>query len=173
MTVKSILVPTDFGEPSDAALHYATDMALAYGARLYLVHVPSKTGENLETNFPVGQFDTAARERLSTLLSQEEIARLRPEYALRIGTPAEEIVRYADARDIDLIIMGTHGRSGAAHLLLGSVAEQVARTAPCPVLLVRHRKAPFVKAEAAIPSADTAAPRTGAVPRQYSESRHR
>jgi universal stress protein A len=161
MTVKSILVPTDFGEPSDAALHYATDMALTYGARLYLVHVPSKTGENLETNFPVGQFEAATRERLSTLLSQEEIARLRPEYALRIGTPPEEIVRYADARDIDLIIMGTHGRSGVAHLLLGSVAEQVARTAPCPVLLVRQRKAPFVKTEAAIPSADTAALRTG------------
>ena len=160
MTVKSILVPTDFSEPSDAALQYATNMAQAFGAQLYLMHVPGKTGENLETNFPVSRFETAARERLGTFLSQEEIERLRPEYALRIGTPAEEIVRYADGRDVDLIIMGTHGRTGVAHLLMGSVAEQVVRTAPCPVLLVRHPKGAFVKAQAAAPAATAARLRT-------------
>jgi nucleotide-binding universal stress UspA family protein len=160
MTVKRILVPTDFSEPSDAALQYATGMAQAFGAQLYLIYVPGKTGQNLETNFPVGRFETAARERLGTLLSQEEMERLRPEYALRIGTPADEIVRYADDRDVDLIIMGTHGRSGVAHLLMGSVAEQVVRTAPCPVLLVRHPKGAFVKSQAAAPAADAARLRT-------------
>ena len=158
MTVNSILVPTDFSEPSDAALQYATDLARTLGARLYLLHVPGKTGENLEVNFPVGRFETAARERLDTLLSQSDIERLRPEYAVHIGTPAEEIVRYADARAIDLIIMGTHGRSGVAHLLLGSVAEQVVRAAPCPVLLVRQRKTAVVKTEATIPVAGAAVP---------------
>ena len=162
MTVNSVLFPTDFSEPSDAALPYATDMARAFGARLYLMHVPGKTGENLETTFPVGRFETAARERLGVFMSKEEIERLRPEYTLRIGAPAEEIVRYADARDIDLIIMGTHGRSGVAHLLLGSVAEQVVRTARCPVLLVRHPKGAFMKAQAANAAADVARLRTGA-----------
>jgi nucleotide-binding universal stress UspA family protein len=57
-----------------------------------------------------------------------------------VGTPAEEIVRYADFCDVDLIIMGTHGRTGIAHALMGSVAEQVVRVAPCPVLLVRAPK---------------------------------
>ena len=140
MVVRNILVPTDFSPTSDEALHYATQMALALGARLYLMHVPGKTGENFEANYPSGRFETATRERLSSFLTTEELARLRPEYALRIGVPAEEIVRYADLCDADLIIMGTHGRSGIAHALMGSVAEQVVRVAPCPVLLVRDRK---------------------------------
>ena len=140
MIVRNILVPTDFSPTSDAALHYATQMALTLGARLYLMHVPGKTGEHFEANFPLGRFETASRERLSSFLTQEELARLRPEYALRVGVPADEIVRYADLCNIDLIIMGTHGRSGIAHVLIGSVAEQVVRVAPCPVLLVRARK---------------------------------
>jgi len=140
MTVDSILVPTDFSATSDAALHYATRLALTLGARLYLVHVPAKTGEHFEASFPVGQFTTTAGERLSSILTKDELERLRPEYVLRVGTPAEEIVRYADVCDADLIIMGTHGRSGIAHALMGSVAEQVVRTAPCPVLLVRAAK---------------------------------
>ena len=139
--VKAILVPSDFSETSDAALTYAISMAQTFGARLYLLHVPGKNGENIEMNFPVGRFEKTARERLGAVLTPEEIERLRPEYAMRIGVPAEEIVRYADARDIDLIIMGTHGRSGVAHLLMGSVAEHVVRAAPCPVLLVRRPKA--------------------------------
>ena len=140
MVVRSILVPTDFSATSDAALKYATEMALTLGARLYLMHVPGKTGEHFEANYPLGRFETATRERLSSFLTTEELERLRPEYALRVGVPAEEIVRYADACDADLIIMGTHGRSGIAHALMGSVAEQVVRVAPCPVLLVRALK---------------------------------
>jgi nucleotide-binding universal stress UspA family protein len=140
MPVNNILVPTDFSPTSEAALHYAAEMALTLGARLYLMHVPGKTGEHFEANFPHGQFEAAARKGLSSFLTTEEIARLRPEYAVRVGVPAEEIVRYADACDVDLIIMGTHGRTGIAHALMGSVAEQVVRVAPCPVLLVRASK---------------------------------
>jgi signal recognition particle GTPase len=101
------------------------------------MQAPGKTGEHYEASYPHGRFETATRERLSSFLTQEEVERLRPEYALRVGTPADEIVRYADLCDVDLIIMGTHGRSGIAHVLMGSVAEQVVRVAPCPVLLVR------------------------------------
>lgn len=150
MAVRSILVPTDFSATSDAALHYATEMALTLGARLYLMHVPGKTGEHFEANFPHGRFETATRERLTSFLTKDELERLRPEYAVRVGAPAEEIVRYADFCDADLIIMGTHGRSGIAHVLLGSVAEQVVRAAPCPVLLVRATKRVAVSQGAAV-----------------------
>lgn len=140
MIVKTILVPSDFSATSDAALHYAAQMALTLGARLYLMHVPGKTGEHFEASFPVGRFETTASERLSSIVTKEELERLRPEYVMRVGAPADEIVHYADVCDADLIIMGTHGRSGIAHALMGSVAEQVVRRAPCPVLLVRSAK---------------------------------
>jgi nucleotide-binding universal stress UspA family protein len=143
--VRNILVPTDFSETSNGALGYALGLARAFGAQLYLLHVPGGTGENFEANFPVGRFEGAPREWMSGFLNPGEIARLAPEYAVRIGVPAEEIVRYADARNIDLIVMGTHGRTGVAHLLMGSVAERVVRTAPCPVLTVRHPEHEFVK----------------------------
>jgi nucleotide-binding universal stress UspA family protein len=150
MAVKNILVPTDFSPTSDTALRYAAEMALTLGARLYLMHVPGRTGEHFEANFPHGQFEAAARKGLSSFLTTEDIARLRPEYAVRVGTPAEEIVRYADFCDVDLIIMGTHGRTGLAHALMGSVAEQVVRVAPCPVLLVRAAKGAAVPQGAAV-----------------------
>lgn len=153
MVVKGILVPTDFSETSDAALRYATQLALTLGARINLVHVPGKTGEHFEADFPHGKFETATRERLASFLTKEELERLRPEYALRVGAPAEEIVRYADLCRADLIIMGTHGRSGVAHVLMGSVAEQVVRAAPCPVLLVRTPKQ-----VAAVAAADVTVP---------------
>lgn len=138
ITVKRILVPTDFSETSDAALNYAIDLALTFRARLFLVHVPGETGVNFEADFPMVQFENATRERLETLVSPRDMITLRPEYALRLGTPADEIVRYAGSREIDLIVMGTHGRSGVAHMVMGSVAEKVVRTAPCPVVTVRH-----------------------------------
>jgi nucleotide-binding universal stress UspA family protein len=150
MSVKNILVPTDFSETSEAALHYAAEMALTLGARLYLIHVPGRTGEHFEANFPHGQFEAAARKGLSSFLTTEQIDRLRPEYAVRVGVPPEEIVRYAELCDADLIIMGTHGRSGIAHALLGSVAEQVVRVAPCPVLLVRAPRPAAVLQDAAV-----------------------
>jgi universal stress protein A len=160
MKMTGILVPIDFSEASDAALRYAADMAQTFGARLYLLHVPGKTGENFEASFPVGRVETAAQERLTALLSQEELERLRPAYASRIGKPAEEIVRYADACEVDLIIMGTHGRSGVAHLVMGSVAEQVVRSAECPVLLVRRPKGAFRESHAPVRAVDTAGVRT-------------
>jgi universal stress protein A len=150
ITIQDILLPTDFSEPSDAAFRYAISLAQAIGARLSFLHIPVTAGHNFEASFPFAEFETAPRERLASVLNQEEIAQLRPEYALRVGTPAAEIVRYAEARGIDLIIMGTHGRSGVAHLVMGSVAEQVVRTAPCPVLLVRHSKSAAVTAPAMV-----------------------
>jgi nucleotide-binding universal stress UspA family protein len=140
IAVKRLLVPTDFSEASDAALRYAVGFARGLTAQLYLLHVPGKTGENLEADFPIGQFATTPRGRLETVAGSDA-AQLRTEYAVRIGTPSEEIIRYAGDRDIDLIVMGTHGRSGVAHALVGSVTEKVIRAATCPVLVVRRPKA--------------------------------
>jgi nucleotide-binding universal stress UspA family protein len=148
IALKRILVPTDFSEASDAALKYGIGLAQTFGARLYLLHVPGETGVNFEADFPMVQFENATRERLETLVSPRDLITLRPEYALRLGAPSDEIVRYAGSRDIDLIVMGTHGRSGVSHVLMGSVAEKVVRAAPCPVLTVRQPRAAFVRAEA-------------------------
>ena len=142
MTVTGILVPTDFSPTSDAALRYAGQLALALGARLYLLHVPGSTGEHMEADYPIEQF-RAPVNRLDSFFAASEVERLRPTYAIRVGTPAEEIAVYADASGIDLVVMGTHGRTGIAHTVMGSVAEQVARHAPCPVLLVRSAKQPL------------------------------
>jgi nucleotide-binding universal stress UspA family protein len=101
------------------------------------VHVPGKAGENFEADFPFGPFESPIRERFDLLTGSKE-KRLRTEYALRIGTPPDEIIRYVGDRNIDLIVMGTHGRSGVAHVLMGSVTEAVIRQSPCPVLVVRR-----------------------------------
>jgi len=89
----------------------------------------------------------AAHALLSSLLTAEEQQAIRAEYVLRasgLGGPYVEIVRYAKERDIDLIVMGTHGRGFVAHMLMGSVTEKVVRRAPCPVLTVRHSEHDFV-----------------------------
>jgi nucleotide-binding universal stress UspA family protein len=78
-----------------------------------------------------------AKVRLQALLSQADVSRLGATADATIGTPAWTIVEYATGHDIDLIVMGTHGRGGVSHLLMGSVAERVVRTAPCPVLTTR------------------------------------
>jgi nucleotide-binding universal stress UspA family protein len=139
MTVTSILVPTDFSPTSEAAVRYAGQLALTFGARLHLLHVPGRTGEHMEADYPIEQF-RAPVARLESFFAANELDRLRPTYAIRVGTPAEEIAVYADSLGIDLIVMGTHGRTGIAHTVMGSVAEHVVRIAPCPVLLVRSPK---------------------------------
>jgi nucleotide-binding universal stress UspA family protein len=145
--LKRILVPIDFSETSDAALRYGAELARRFSARLWLLHVPEHPGEAAEAEYPIGLFETmhnAAHDRLSHLLSDEERHELQPECAMRLGTPWEEIVRHAKEHEIDLIVMGTHGREGVARVLLGSVAEKVVRKASCPVLTVHHPEHEFV-----------------------------
>jgi nucleotide-binding universal stress UspA family protein len=145
--LKRILVSTDFSETSRAALRYGMELADRFHARLYLFHVPPNPGEAAEAEYPIGIFEIMqndAHDRLLHLLTDDEARNLRPECAMRVGTPAEEIVKYATEHEIDLIVLGTHGRRGVARLVLGSVAEQVVRTAPCPVLTVHHPEHEFV-----------------------------
>ena len=151
-TVKRILVPTDFSETADKALAYAKDLAPKLGASLHLVHVyrdPYAVAACAPEVYATVPAEVRARaldevrERLFERLDADEELRLRGSRGIVRGLVAPQIVDYAAMNDIDLIVMGTHGRRGVAHLLLGSVAEHVLRTAECPVLTVRaeHQEA--------------------------------
>ena len=142
-----ILVPTDFSPPSDAALDYARILAAKFGATLRILHVvddPSESSDFVSDGFSpsteaIQQALTAhARKRLEHLMTSVDRLRYHSHADAVIGRPAAAIIDYAGATGTSLIVMGTHGRTGMAHLLMGSVAEQVVRTAPCPVLTVRQ-----------------------------------
>ena len=142
-----ILVPTDFSPASDAAVHYARALAETFGATLHLLHVlddPAASTAFVGDGYAVATPDireamlTQVRERLARALSVTDHARFHATSEALVGMPAEAIVDYAAAIGANLIVMGTHGRTGLAHLLMGSVAEHVVRTASCPVLTVRQ-----------------------------------
>jgi nucleotide-binding universal stress UspA family protein len=143
--ITRILVPTDFSATSDAALAYARRLATWFGARIHLVHA-------FEDPFTRAAFTPEVYAPLPASMRDEMIRNVRQQLVERLaaetppvegtsevvtGTTAESIVDYARLIEADLIVLGTHGRGGMAHLLLGSVAERVVRTAPCPVLAVR------------------------------------
>ena len=141
--ITRILVPTDFSEPADAALDYAVDLSKTLGAQISLVHVfdeiPAAT-LSFDLYMPLSA--EARDEVLSTVRRRlaERVERSgRPDVTsdVLVGGTARAIVDAARNHHADLIVMGTHGRLGVAHLLLGSVAERVVRTAECPVLTVR------------------------------------
>ena len=122
MSIREILAATDFSEIGDEAVRAARQHAERFGARLHLFHV-----------LEAGESDAAQRlARLSEGLGATIPILVRAP----AGDPAEEIARYARENDLDLIVIGTHGRTGMSRALLGSVAERVIRTAPCPVLAV-------------------------------------
>ena len=144
--VTKILVPTDFSETADAALVYAKTLAAKLGASLHLLHVfQDPTAAIVFTPETYMAPPAELRERalddawnhLHDRLDPQEHKRFAGTRAVVEGLAALEIVRYAGTHGIDLIVMGTHGRRGVAHLFLGSVAEHVIRTAGCPVLTVR------------------------------------
>jgi universal stress protein A len=146
LTVARILVPTDFSETADAALQYAKVLAGQLGASLHLLHVFSNPyavaayAPEVYASLPPSMRERAiedARECLQTRLNSGEEEQFGGTRAIVAGLTAPQIVKYADENAIDMIVMGTHGRRGVAHLLLGSVAEHVVRTAACPVLTVR------------------------------------
>jgi universal stress protein A len=142
----SILVPTDFSPPSGAALATARALAAQFGASIHVIHVlhdPCTTvayASDVYGYLPPGLKESWQREaqtHLDAELTPAERAQFRVTTRVVFGSPARCIVDYARDNAINLIVMGTHGRGGVAHLLLGSVAERVVRTAECPVLTVR------------------------------------
>jgi nucleotide-binding universal stress UspA family protein len=161
--LKNILVATDFEEASDAALSYGRDLARNYGATLHVVHVAENilaryAGDGTLALLPQLQNDVegVARKRLAELVSDEDrtILHAKP-VVLTALSIAEAIVEYAKERNVDIIVMGTHGRRALAHVLMGSVAERVVRTAPCPVLTVRHPEREFIGPDALVAVART------------------
>jgi nucleotide-binding universal stress UspA family protein len=145
IAIRNILVPTDFSEPSTAALRYAVALAEAFESTLHVLHVienpymamgPAELYVAPPVNF-IGELEKEAERRLAEAVTPDERARFHVREMTRHGRPHEEIDGYAKENAIDLIVMGTHGRTALAHLLIGSVAEKVVRTAPCPVLTVR------------------------------------
>jgi len=153
-----ILVPTDFSPASDAALACAKDLALRFNSRLTLLHAvndPLATGVwTPDVYVPTTPeirdgFLRTTKERLEAMLTTEERARFAVTFEARIGVPAAVIEDFAIEQKIDLIVMGTHGRRGLSHMLLGSVAERLVRHAQCPVLTTHAESHPETASEPA------------------------
>jgi nucleotide-binding universal stress UspA family protein len=148
-TFSKILVPTDFSDDSKLALSYAIELAQKFSAEIMVVHVDQPLApvmvSELNPGLDVGTMNRIAEEqRLLALRELDQTsARLRESGVksrglMRVGAPFLEILHAAQSENADLIVMGTHGRTGLAHVLIGSVAERVVNKAPCPVLTVRH-----------------------------------
>lgn len=142
---KKLLVPIDFSPHSDEALRVACQLAEAFDSPLTLVHVfaapsyPMPDGSVLSAPGTYAELVQAANaqiEKVATDIKRDHNA-VRVEGRTLEGTPFREIIGFARKHDFDLIVMGTHGRTGLKHVLLGSVAERVVRKAPCAVLTVR------------------------------------
>ncbi len=140
----TIVCATDFSEAAERAEQHAVDLARALGAELVFVHVAVETplyGESVFAMADIRRVYEAQRQWAEGALG-ERVARVQEQgvsarMVLRTGVPFEEIVGAATDEKADMIVIGTHGRSGLNRLLLGSVAERVVRTSPCPVLTVR------------------------------------
>jgi nucleotide-binding universal stress UspA family protein len=147
MNIKRILFPTDFSECSSAALDCASYLASATGARLYILYVDELKDVSVPAIPPVegGYFYAAAwdderREELQKMLTKTvpSVANIAYEHRLLTGSPTAQILQFAEQESIDLIVMGSHGRTGFSKLVMGSVAQAVMRGAKCPVLIVKQ-----------------------------------
>jgi nucleotide-binding universal stress UspA family protein len=155
--IKNILVATDFGEPAEAALRYGEELSRKFGATLHVLnvvddlamHTSVASGLPLALDEMQAQLEHDARQSLEALVSEpDRSARGVKLLTLTSPAPAPTILSYARDAEIDLIIIGTHGRHGLAHFFLGSVAQQVSRSATCPVLTVRAHAREFIKPDA-------------------------
>lgn len=152
INLKNVLVAVNFDDVSNVALRYARGLAGNFGARLHVIHVMENLFLRPMANDPHA-IEAGITKRLLDVLSEEDRTVLHAVPVVRKSdAPAEEIVKYADAEQIDLIVMASHGRPGFSHLLMGSVAEKVVRTAPCPVFTVRHPEREFISADVPTPA---------------------
>lgn len=156
IAIQTILLPTDGSECSAKATAYALSFAKQYGGRVVALHVIdqrweeqtrivfAEVGQDLTQKIRAG-YEEEARRILRIVTDAAALAGVPAETRVLTGIPSEDIVRLARELPADLIIMGTHGRAGMSHLLLGSVAEKVVRRAPCPVLTVRGEEHDFLR----------------------------
>lgn len=149
IALKNILVPTDFSDTSLLAAAYAVELATRFSAKLHLVHIveePLATIPLLETYGAPSkeEYESAARAMLDNWPLPDGAENLEIERRIHHGTPFIHIIHEARDHEMDLIVMGSHGRGMIAHLLMGSVADKVVRSAPCPVLTIRPEGHQFV-----------------------------
>ncbi len=149
ISIRQILVPTDFSEPADAAWEYAQTLAVEFESRIHLLHIVAEPyvypwGTELAT-LPITdlitQSEQAAHERLAQMAPSTGPLAGRVQTDTAVGTPVDRILDYVEHHQVDLVVLGTHGRGMVGHLLLGSVAERVVRRSPVPVLTVHARPA--------------------------------
>jgi nucleotide-binding universal stress UspA family protein len=142
--VKTILVPTDFSDGSQVALEYATSLAKSFSAKIILLHVIETFTYTMTEALQVVNVYALVRNAVEPVMDRTvqdlQKDRVSASRLLVQGTADQEIVGQAKEAGADLIVMGTHGRRGVSHAFIGSVAERVVRTAPCPVLTVRVRE---------------------------------
>lgn len=146
LDIREILLPTDFSGCANYALPYAAAIARATGARLVCLYVvepvvPTVGYSGLADPLPIAdvsdQLEDSAERELPKLAECEECAGLTVEEMIVHGDPAAEIVRVAAEREVDVIVISSHGRTGLGRILFGSTAEAVVRHAGCPVLVVK------------------------------------
>lgn len=147
MIPKKILFCTDFSENSRPAFQYAVDFTQAFGAELTILHVINSSrlgypafevGVPFDLQGVLNSINESVEKSFQGLAAEcEGCVGADTKTASRMGVPANEIVRFAEEESMELIIMGTHGWTGFRHLILGSTAENVVRTARCPVLTVK------------------------------------
>lgn len=146
---KRILVPVDFSDCAIVALNYALRLAGSFAAQVDVLHVweqPYYVGPDVMLYIPGGDGQSlvdyaraqAENELESVLASAENESKVKLTRRLATGRPHRKIIEIAELEGFDLIVMGTHGRTGLSHLILGSVAEKVIRQSPCPVLTLSH-----------------------------------
>ncbi|MBI4621347.1 MAG: universal stress protein [Desulfobacterales bacterium] len=150
--IKKILVPIDFSDFSIRALKYGVALARHFGAKICLLHVISQELLNeiktvrgfLGEDDSPGEFLERKKrdinEKIEKIVNGETDQALFEGQLIEVGIPAEEIIRVAKERKVDLVVIATRGRSGLSHILMGSVAEKVVRRSPCPVLSVRGKE---------------------------------
>jgi universal stress protein A len=142
MQLQKVLVPIDFSDHASQALRWGASLAERYGAQILLLHVIPETVEEDAMHGSAWErviidLTVQVEAQLDEIAVKDLKVRLPVDVKVAVGKPAEEILRVAREESVDLIVMGTHGRTGLHQILLGSTAETVLRTAPCPVFTVR------------------------------------
>lgn len=150
INIKNILCPVDYSIYSEKALSYAIELAVKYEAKLFLIHVLDirvydiNDPDLYNVNIIDAETINKLRERLLKCVNEDVKGKIPVEAIVLQGVPFAEIIKASKEHNIDLIVLGTHGRTGLSHAIMGSVAEKVVRKATCPVLTVRHPEHDFV-----------------------------
>jgi nucleotide-binding universal stress UspA family protein len=145
INIKSILAPTDFSAYAEHALNYAGELAKSLNARMFILHVAEYSnvggdpdaGELLIPTY-LPEMEKKGKEQLEQITLRFRQVGVDAQSVFVAGRAYQDIVRMAKELKVDLIVMGTHGRTGFSHLFFGSTAEKVVRLCPCPVLTVKH-----------------------------------